>query len=63
MDGFFTISANPNLSGLGLDSLESVGYNFIVKDNHSLCTAIAEELADDISVGGEVIIAGNKECL
>lgn len=62
VDSYFTIKKNAKLTSLDLSGLESVNYDFAVKYNPSLCTGLAEALADEISVDGETIIIGNKIC-
>ena len=62
VNGFLFIRDNTYLSSLGLTSLESVDNNFSVIENINLCTNLAEELADGISVGGTVNITANKIC-
>ncbi len=62
VDGFLSIRENIGLAGLGLDALESVDLNLSAVANVHLCTDLVQQLADAISVGGEVVIAGNKLC-
>ncbi|MBU0991840.1 MAG: hypothetical protein KJ737_05035 [Proteobacteria bacterium] len=62
MTPLISIQENTNLTSLGLSALESVDYDFSVKANTQLCTNMVEQLANEISVGGEIVIAGNQVC-
>ncbi len=54
------ISKNAALTSLGLDNLISVDGNFIIRDNVTLPTSIAEDLRDRITIGGsDITICSN----
>ncbi len=64
--GDFIITGNPLLTTLGLDNLTRVRTSFKITDNAELCTSLAEELDDQVTVGllenAEIEISGNKDC-
>jgi hypothetical protein len=62
VDGFLLIRDNPVLSSLGLKFLESVAHDFAVVNNYNLCTNLAQDLADSVSIGGSITISSNKAC-
>ncbi|MCP4131145.1 MAG: hypothetical protein GY754_09210 [bacterium] len=55
------IENNSALSSLGLNALNSVDKSFSIQNNPELPNSPALALKDQVSVGGEVTIAGNKE--
>lgn len=64
--GDLEINYNYALSSLDLNQLNRVEDDFIIYNNHTLCTLLAEELRDQVlsagGIGGTISISGNKEC-
>jgi len=58
--GDFLINKNAMLTGFDLASLANVANNFTITDNVELPTQIAQDLADQTTIGGTTTISGNK---
>jgi hypothetical protein len=62
VDENLEIEDNALLTSLGLENLESVGGNFWIRNNDELCTDLAVDLANQVTIGGTTDISGNKDC-
>jgi len=61
--GSLVISDNDALASLeGLSSDLSIGGSLVISDNTELCEYKAEELRDQITIGGVISIENNKDC-
>ena len=61
--GDLIIQNNNNLYDLtGLEQLYTIGGNLNVTDNSELCTSDADDLEEQVDVGGTTDISGNKDC-
>lgn len=61
--GYLYIELNSVLTDIsGLSSLTSVGTDFTIQYNPVLCDSLAEELRDQVTIGGTVTIASNLSC-
>jgi hypothetical protein len=58
--GYFSINGNLVLPGFDFSALTEVVGNFTIRDNPELLMSIAEDLAADITIGGDTTIENNK---
>jgi hypothetical protein len=61
--GRLYIAVNSALTVLGMSGLHSVSTYFTIFGNQLLCKSLAEELRDQVTIGKDIYIFGNKDCM
>jgi hypothetical protein len=61
--GRLYIAGNSALTVLGMSGLQSVSTDFKIFGNQLLCKSLAEELRDQITIGKDINIFDNKDCM